>query len=422
MRAIRAYARPEPRNNLPPGERTAMETSSEFSPAEPANPCRPSKERDVTTASLARPWNLRGVSLMAFAHGASDLYSGILPFVIFYDVARAGLPAWCQGALAFAWYLTSSIAQPLVGAYSDRRGRWWFLPASVALTAIGVSATPAARSLVVLVACSVLGGAKRASAISIFQIGGQVGYGIGPLVAAALLAHAGTSAAFAMAIPGIVAAIAVAAVMPAFARDADAAAPRRAAPGDAARAAVDRPAIVLLVLSTALRYLVGASFAYYLPNLLTARGLPLTATGAVVTGFLVAAAIGLYAGGAGADRFGHARVAVIGLIASVPPLLLGLLLHGPLAVAMLLAGSALLSVQNAPGVALAQALLPRNLGTALGLMNGVAFGIGSLGVALVGVVVTRSGPDAALTAAAFAPILAALAYVVVARRRAGIAA
>jgi len=378
---------------------------------------------------------------MAFAHGASDLYSGILPFVIFYDVTRAGLPAWCQGALAFAWYLTSSIAQPLVGAYSDRRGRWWFLPASVALTAIGVSATPAARSLVVLVACvivgglgsavmhpeagrysSLLGGAKRASAISIFQIGGQIGYGIGPLVAAALLAHAGTGAAFAMAIPGVIAAIAVASVMPAFARDADAVAPRRIAESGGAASAVDRTAIVLLIVSTALRYLVGASFAYYLPNLLTGRGLPLTATGAVVTGFLVAAAIGLYAGGAGADRFGHARVAVIGLVASVPPLLFGLLLHGPLAVAMLLLGSALISVQNAPGVALAQALLPRNLGTALGLMNGVAFGLGSLGVALVGVVVTRSGPDAALTVTAFAPILAALAYVVVARRHAGIAA
>ncbi len=88
------------------------------------------ERRAVTTASssLPRPWDLRGVSLMAFAHGASDLYSGILPFVIFFDVSRAGLPAWCQGALAFAWYLTSSIAQPLVGAYSDRRGRWWFCP------------------------------------------------------------------------------------------------------------------------------------------------------------------------------------------------------------------------------------------------------------------------------------------------------
>jgi MFS transporter, FSR family, fosmidomycin resistance protein len=392
----------------------------------------------VTTASssISRPWDLRGVSLMAFAHGASDLYSGILPFVIFYDVARAGLPAWCQGALAFAWYLTSSIAQPIVGAYSDRRGRWWFLPVSVALTALAVSATAAATSLPVLVAfvvlggigsavmhpeagrySSLLGGSKRASAISIFQIGGQIGYGIGPLVAAALLAHAGGATFIAMSVPGVVAALAVAMVLPSFARDADAVSPRRMTAAEALHAHVDRVAIGLLVASTALRYFVGASFAYYLPNLLTSRGLPLTATGAVVTAFLIAAALGLYAGGASADRFGHARVAVAGLVASVAPLLLGLTLHGPVAVVMLLLGSALLSVQNAPGVALAQTLLPRNLGTALGLMNGVAFGIGSLGVAAVGVVVTRSGPDAALALTAFAPLLAAVAYFVVDRRR-----
>jgi MFS transporter, FSR family, fosmidomycin resistance protein len=391
----------------------------------------------VTTASssLARPWDLRGVSLMAFAHGASDLYSGILPFVIFFDVTRAGLPAWYQGALAFAWYLVSSIAQPLVGAYSDRRGRWWFLPVSVALTAVAVSATPAATSLGALLALvvlggigsavmhpeagrysSLLGGTKRASAISIFQIGGQIGYGAGPLVAAALLAHGGALTVVAMSLPGVLAALAVAAVLPGFARDADAASPRHLAP-DAARPAVDRIAVGLLVVSTALRYLVGASFAFYLPNLLTARGLPLTATGAIVTAFLVASAFGLYAGGATADRFGHARVAIAGLLLSVAPLLLALSLHGTAAIVFLLIGSAVISMQNAPGVALAQSLLPRNLGTALGLMNGVAFGLGSLGVALLGFVVTRSGPDAALTLTAFAPLLAAAAYAVVDRRR-----
>jgi MFS transporter, FSR family, fosmidomycin resistance protein len=392
----------------------------------------------LTTASQPRPvsWNLRGVSLMAFAHGASDLYSGILPFVIFYDVARAGLPAWCQGVLAFIWYLTSSIAQPVVGAHSDRHGRWWYLPASVALTAIAVSFAAAATSIGVLAACvvaggigsavmhpeagrysSLLGGSRRASAISIFQIGGQIGYGLGPLVAAALLANGGLASVAAMAVPGIVAALAVGVVLPGFARSADAAAPRRTAAADGPAPRVDRVAIGLLVASTSLRYLTGASFAYYLPNLLIARGLSLTATGAVVTAFLIAAAIGLYAGGATADRYGPARVATVGLVLAVPPLLLALGSHGALTVAALLVGSVLLSVQNAPGVALAQTLLPRNLGTALGLMNGVAFGIGSAGVALIGVIVTRYGADAGLVVVSFAPLLAAAAYVIVARRR-----
>jgi FSR family fosmidomycin resistance protein-like MFS transporter len=376
---------------------------------------------------------------MAFAHGASDMYSGILPFVIFFDVTRAGLPAWYQGALAFVWYLTSSIAQPLVGAYSDRRGQWWFLPASVALIAIAVPATAAAASMPVLVAfvvlggigsavmhpeagrySSLLGGNKRASAISIFQIGGQLGYGLGPLVAAALLAHSGAASIVAMAVPGLLAAIAVATVLPSFARDADSASPRRTTGTSEKHPPADVTAIALLVASTGLRYLTGASFAFYLPNLLTARGLPLTAAGAVVTAFLIAAIAGLYTGGALADRFGHARVAIAGLVCSVPPLVAGLILHGPLAMVFLLLGSALLSVQNAPGVALAQSLMPRNLGTALGLMNGVAFGIGSLGVALIGIVVTRSGPDAALVLVAFAPLLAAVAYAVVGARGAAI--
>jgi MFS transporter, FSR family, fosmidomycin resistance protein len=392
----------------------------------------------VTASSIARPWNLRGVSLMAFAHGASDLYSGVVPFVIFFDVTRAGLPAWYQGALAFAWYLTSSIAQPLVGAYSDRRGQWWFLPASVGLTAVAVSCAAATSSVAGLVGCVVLGGlgsavmhpeagrystllggSRRASAISIYQIGGQLGYGIGPLVAAAALAHGGAASLAAMAVPGVLAALAVAAVLPGFARSADALAPRRAPAGgeDGGPApAVDRIALGLLVASTALRHLVGASFAYYLPNLLTGAGLPLTAAGAVVTAFLVAAALGMYAGGATADRFGNARVSIVGLVASVPPLLLALVGHGPLAIAALLLGSALLAVQNAPGVALVQSLLPRNLGAALGLINGVAFGIGSVGVALVGVLVTRGGAALALAVVACVPLLAALAYVAVDRR------
>ncbi len=63
-----------------------------------------------------------------------------------------------------------------------------------------------------------------------------------------------------------------------------------------------------------------------------------------------------------------------------------------------------------------QALLPRNLGMALGLINGVAFGVGSVLVTAVGLAVTRYGPETALVDVSVMPLLGAAAYLVVARR------
>lgn len=389
----------------------------------------------AVNAAPAGRWNLAGISVISFAHGASDFYSGIVPIVIFYDVSRAGLAPWYQGALAFAWYFTSSIVQPIFGAYGDRRGRWWFLPAAIGLTVFAISLAGATASLPVLVACIVagglgsaimhpeagrytamLGGARRTSAISIFQIGGQVGYGLGPAVIGLLLGAFGPRGSLLLLVPGGLAVVAILVLMRGIdgtARTMHAAAAPAARIGNAR---VDRIGVGLLIASTALRYLVGASFAYYLPNLLTARGFSLAAAGTIVTGFLVFAAFGLFAGGALADRFGPVTVSVVSLCAAVPFLALSLVESGWLSVGLLFAGSILLAVQNAPGVALAQAMLPRNLGMALGLMNGVAFGIGSAAVTGIGFLIARAGPTAALLDVSAVPLLSAVAYVVVARR------
>jgi MFS transporter, FSR family, fosmidomycin resistance protein len=391
----------------------------------------------AVNSAVAGRWNLTGISVVTFAHGASDFYSGIVPLVIFYDVSRAGLPPWYQGALAFAWYLTSSIVQPVFGAYGDRRGRWWFLPASVALTVVSISVAGTTASLPILAACIVagglgsaimhpeagrytamLGGVRRASAISIYQIGGQVGYGLGPAVVGLLLGAYGPRGALLLLVPG---ALAVAGIL-LFMRAIDGTA--RSMHADNAPAArtkdspVDRISVGLLIASTSLRYLVAASFAYYLPNLLTARGFSLAQAGTIVTGFLVFAAFGLFAGGALSDRFGAVTVSVLSLCAAVPFLALSLTQSGWISVGLLLCGSVLLAVQNAPGVALAQAMLPRNLGMALGLMNGVAFGIGSAAVTAVGFLLARVGPTAALLDVSAIPLLSAIAYVFVARRSA----
>ncbi len=380
-------------------------------------------------------WNLAGISVISFAHGASDFFSGIVPLVIFFDVSRAGLPPWCQGLLAFAWYFTSSIVQPLFGAFGDRRGRWWFLPASVGLTVVAISCAGATASFPMLAFCIVaggfgsaimhpeagrytamLGGSRRTSAISIFQIGGQIGYGLGPAVIGLLLGAYGPSGSLVLLFPGGLAVIALAVLMRGVDGSARSMHAGVAPQQTAGEMRVDRFGVSLLIASTSLRYLVGASFAYYLPNLLTARGFSLAQAGTIVTGFLVFAAIGLFAGGSLADRFGAVRVSVVSLVATVPFLAGALLQSGLLSVALLLTGSVLLSVQNAPGVALAQAMLPRNLGMALGLMNGVAFGIGSAAVAGVGFLIVRVGPSAALLDMSVVPLLSALLYLFVDRR------
>lgn len=394
----------------------------------------------VAEAPAARGWNLRGLSVISFAHGVSDFYSGIVPFAIFLVISHDRLSPAFQGAFVFLWYLTSSIVQPLFGSYTDRHGRWWFLPSAVALTTIAICIATAAQSPAILAACIVVGGIgssvmhpeagkysamlsgdRRAGGISIFQIGGQIGYSLGPAAIAAAYARFGPGGALLLLVPGVVAVGALFALMRRVDRSAVRAHMGDRSQGHArkAPARTDKAGIALLVASTGVRYFVTAAFMTYLPNLLVARGSSIVEAGQIVTAFLLVSAFGLFAGGSLSDRFGAIPVSIAALIAAVPLLFAFFWLPGPAGMAALLAASVLLAVQNAPGVALVQAMLPTRLGTALGLMNGVAFGVGSGLVAVLGIAVASAGPAAALESISAAPLLAALAYVAVKPRLGG---
>jgi FSR family fosmidomycin resistance protein-like MFS transporter len=376
-----------------------------------------------------RRWNLRGLSVISFAHGVNDFYSGIVPFAIFLVLSHDHVSAGFQGAFVFLWYLTSSIVQPFFGAYTDRFGKWWFLPSAVALTTVSICIAAGTTSLPALAACIVVGGFgsaimhpeagkysamlsgdRRAGGISIFQIGGQIGYSLGPAAIALAYTRFGGAGAALLFVPGALAVGALFLLMRRVDRSA-----LRAHAGARALAAprskeLDRTSITLLVASTSLRYFVAAAFMTYLPNLLVGRGASIPEAGQVVTAFLLVSSFGLFAGGSLSDRFGAVPVSIGALVAAVPFLFGFFWLHGPLSLAALLLGSVLLAVQNAPGVALVQSMLPENLGMALGLMNGVAFGAGSALVAVLGIAVARAGAVPALESASAVPLLAALAY------------
>jgi hypothetical protein len=86
---------------------------------------RESVRRDAEVCMMAQAvaqkktadWNLSGLLAIAFGHGVNDFYSGTVALSIFFVASNAGLSAWYQGAVGFLWYLTSSIVQPLFGAW-----------------------------------------------------------------------------------------------------------------------------------------------------------------------------------------------------------------------------------------------------------------------------------------------------------------
>jgi FSR family fosmidomycin resistance protein-like MFS transporter len=380
-------------------------------------------------------WKLSGLLAIAFGHGVNDFFSGTVALTIFFVASNAGLSAWYQGAIGFLWYLTSSLVQPVFGAYTDRHGRWWFMPTGVLLVVLSISFASLAGSLWVLAALVIVGGlgsaimhpeagkyaallsgARRSGGISIFQIGGSLGFALGPVTIAALLAHYARFGSLLLLGPGL---LAVAYVYAMIRRAHVQAEPQRAAHASqdrAGAAAVDYLGIALVVGSTALRFLTTTSFMTYLPNLLTARGGTLVEAGQVVTAFLLVSLAGMYLGGYLGDRLGSVAASVAALLASVPCLIGFFFAPQPFALLLLLLGSVFMAVQNAPGVVIVQSLLPRNLGMALGLINGVAFGVGSVLVTVVGVLVTRSGPQTALFDVSLMPLLGAAAYIVVAKR------
>ena len=382
----------------------------------------------------AADWHLRGLLAIAFGHGINDWFSGTVALTIFFVISGAHLSPWYQGAIGFIWYLMSSVVQPLFGAYTDKHGRWWFMPTAVLAVVLSLSfatLSPAIWVLVLLIVvggigsavmhpeagkyAALLSGERRSQGISIFQMGGSIGFALGPVTIAFLLAHFDRYGSLVMLVPGL---LGVAVVYLAIKRaDALAAtAQRERAHRQGKAATVDRFGIALVVASTTLRFMTTISFVTFLPNLLTGRGDSLVVAGQVVTLFLLLANVGMWLGGYLGDRLGPVVASATSLVLAVPCLLGFFFLPPPAAIPALMLANVLLAVQNAPGVVIVQSMLPKNLGMALGLINGVAFGVGSLLVTVVGIFVTHAGADATLRAVCFVPLLAASAFLIIGRR------
>jgi FSR family fosmidomycin resistance protein-like MFS transporter len=353
------------------------------------------------------------------AHFTTDFAGGALPALLPFLHDRFHLNYLLSAVLILASSVSSSIIQPLFGLWSDRRGAFWLMPLGVGLAGFGIAlAADAPRYwlVILLVVVSGIGvaafhpegskfaayasGERRASGMSVFSVGGNVGYALGPAVTAPLVLWLGLRGGLLLALPGLVVAVALLASSGAFGRLAPSRRPSHSEVG------ADQPrAMAVLITMIACRSLTWFGLITFVPLWERAHGHSRGYGDLVLTLMLASGAVGTILLGPIADRFGGRRV-MIATQALVCPLALVFVLVGGVPGVLALAPLACCVVGTfGITLVLSQQYLPRHIGMASGLTAGLSIGLGGVAAVGLGAVGDSMGLRTALLIAAAAPLL-----------------
>ncbi len=351
----------------------------------------------------------------------ADLCQGAVPALLPFLVAQRGYSYGAASALVLAATVASSVIQPLFGHLSDRRALEWLMPAGLIAGGVGIALTGVAPSYALTFAAIVLSGigvaayhpeasrfanyasrSRQATGMSLFSVGGNVGFALGPIIVTPLLLLIGLPGTlFIVVLPAAAACVIVGelsrlrSLRPADGRPA----------GAAPDARDDWPAFSRLAGAVALRSVSYFGLMTFVPlwfveHLHTSKGV---ANGALAA-MLTAGALGTLLGGRLADRHGPRTVFVVSM-ALATPLTVAFLFAGPVPAIALLAGVGAVTIATfSVTVVIGQRLLPNRVGVASGVTLGLSIGIGGVGASLLGLLADAQGLRAPLEVVALLPL------------------
>lgn len=382
----------------------------------------------------------RALAVLGAGHMCIDLCQGAVPALLPFLASERGYSYAALGALVLFSTIGSSIVQPLFGVLSDRVARPWLMPAGLVAAGIGIALTGVAPSYGLLAAAVVVSGLgvamfhpegakfaglasreQRGRGMSLFSVGGNAGFAIGPLVTTPLVLAFGLPGTLPLLALPLTAAVVTSRELPRLRRLEDS----PVAPAAGGRD--DWGAFSRLSAMIAARSGVHFGLQAFVPSYFVAALATSEATGnAALTLFLAAGALGTLVGGGLVDRWG-ARAVLVGTMVAILPLLLLLPLVGEPAAMLLVGGIGFFTIASfSVTVVLGQAYLPNHVGLASGVTLGLAIGLGGVMATALGVVADTWGIETVLWTIAALPVPAILLAVSLpaipaARRRAAAA-
>lgn len=378
---------------------------------------------DKTRSPRARiPFNVRGIALVSSSHVVDDIYQGIVPALLPFFVAERQYSYAAISGITLAATVLSSVAQPLFGVWADKRSRRWMIGSGISLAAVGVVLAgymPNYPLTWIVVALSGLGvaafhpeaarAARQAAGrsntgMSIFALGGNIGYALGSLIATPVLLAFGLKGSALLVVPAVV-------IVAILARRLSATLDRPAATGTKPAMPTGRddwPKFLILTVIVIIRSILFFGFTSFIAvYFIHFLGASQATGGAALTTFLVCGAIGTLTGGWLGDRFNPLISIRVGFAIALPAFAVVVLTHSlALAfVAVAVAGVASY-LPFSVFVLLGQDYLPNRIGTASGVTVGLGVSIGGLIAPLLGLLADATTLRLALAVLIALPVAA----------------
>ncbi|WP_428232460.1 MFS transporter [Flavobacterium sp.] len=369
---------------------------------------------------------------ISFTHFINDLLQAVVPAVYPVIKEKFHLNFTDIGLITLTYQLTASILQPFVGFYTDRKPRPYSLAISMVFTMVGLAAVALASSFVnILLAVSLIGigssifhpeasrvahmasGGKRGLAQSIFQLGGNAGSAIGPLLAAIIVVPYGQSNIIWFCIAAVLGIIILSGIAKWYQEHLNLKALNKSVVKEEVHHSLSKKKVIfslgiLLVLIFSKYFYMASMTSYYTFYLIDKFHLSVQESQIYLFAFMGAVAAGTLFGGPLGDRFGRKYIIWISILGVAPFTLLlpyvSLFWTGILSVIIgLIISSAFSAI-----LVYATELVPGKVGLIAGLFFGLAFGMGGLGSAILGKLADATSIEYVFKVCAFLPLIGIL--------------
>ncbi|MBO0960379.1 MFS transporter [Neobacillus sp. MM2021_6] len=374
--------------------------------------------------------------IIGLCHLLNDAIQAVVPAMFPILEETMGLSFTQLGIIAFSLNMVSSVMQPVVGIVTDKKPMPYALPIGLTFTLFGILGLGFAPNFAMIV-LSVLfiglgsavfhpegsrvafmaAGGRRGLAQSIYQVGGNTGQALAPVITALILVPLGQIGASWFTIVAAVAVILLVYIANWYKQ-------RLITPPKVARKKsmsgvgkeglskeVKKALSLILLLIFARTWYSSGITNFYTFFAIKEYALSIKESQVFLFAFLLSGAVGTFFGGPLADRFGKKNIISFSMLATVPFSILIPYVPPTLAFIFLILTGFILMTSFSVTVVYAQELVPGKIGTMSGLTVGLAFGMGAIGSVGLGYIADLIGLQSMITWLGVLPLLGLIAFV-----------